>query len=83
MSVEELERAALKLPPVERERLAAKLLSSRAGPPEVSAPPFHPEARQDFDETIFFLGGHSPAATFGLLTILGVAHHRRRPMYWL
>jgi hypothetical protein len=28
MSVEELERAALKLPPVARERLAAKLLSS-------------------------------------------------------
>jgi putative addiction module component (TIGR02574 family) len=28
MSVEELERAALKLPPVERERLATKLLSS-------------------------------------------------------
>lgn len=30
MSVEELERKALKLPPLERERLAARLLSSVA-----------------------------------------------------
>jgi toxin ParE1/3/4 len=95
----------------------------------VSTSRFHPEARQDFDETVFFLAGRSPAAALGFvsrvteiidliggfpeagnqlvesirafpihpyshdlvyriepggqITILAVAHHRRRPMYWL